>query len=659
MILGNLALSLALPAVVYSICISIFAAKNDKLVSKARGSAHFATLLVSISSIMLIFAFVADRFNIEYVYSYSSIALPFLYKLSGIWAGLDGSLLFWAWLLTICGSIVALTNKKENFALVNVILQLVVAFFLITIVFEANPFVETLSSPPDGRGLNPLLQNFYMLIHPPALYVGYVGFTIPFAYVLAGLLNRSYDLWEDISTIRMWVIVSWLFLTVGNFLGAMWAYVELGWGGFWAWDPVENAGILPWFTACALLHSVFMQERRGMLKTWNVVLVILTFLLTIFGTFITRSGVIQSVHSFSDVTIGTYFLIFLALAMLFSIILVIVRRGKLTGGPKIGSLISREGAFYVNNILFIFALVAVMWGTVLPLFAEWFTGQKLEVGPPFFNRVMAPVGIALLFLTGICPEINWKKIKFSKRLIISLALSFLAGIIALVFGIREWFSVLAISGVTLVIISMYISVARAIFYEAKKRSCSIFKAKYLLFRLAPRRYGGYTVHFGIALLFIGIVGSAYKTDQQISLTKGEAQNVAGYELTLTSLEWVKGVDNEGLITTVSITKDGKKIDVLKPALFIHKNQEKPIAEIDFDMGLFKDLYLSLGGITKDEMTGEFSFIVNPVISFVWLGGLFMIIGTIVAILPRMRNELGTDEDEDLDVALGISDEGDL
>ena len=288
MLIGNVCLALALPVALFGTLASFFGIKRSDVAVKARQATHLVTVLVSVTSLLLIFAFVNDLFQIQYVASYSSRALPLVYKLAGIWAGLDGSLLFWAWLLTIFTSIVAARSGEKEFPYVNGVMLSVTLFFLVMLVFEANPFALSSAVPPDGRGLNPLLQNGFMLFHPPALYVGYVGFTVPFAYAIAALMMQkrgaSIDAWT--AKVRLWTIVSWFFLTVGNLLGAMWAYVELGWGGFWAWDPVENAGILPWFTATAFLHSLIVQERRGMLKVWNIVLVILTFLLTIFGTFI-------------------------------------------------------------------------------------------------------------------------------------------------------------------------------------------------------------------------------------------------------------------------------------------------------------------------------------------------------------------------------------
>jgi cytochrome c-type biogenesis protein CcmF len=671
MIIGNLALALALPASLYS----IFAPART-----TKKAAHVVTLLVSLASAMLIFAFITDAFNIEYVASYSSRSLPLAYKLSGIWAGLDGSLLFWVWLLTLCTSIAVVRSPSGGEGVyINATLQIIVTFFLIMLVFEANPFKELANPPPDGQGLNPLLQNFFMIIHPPALYIGYVGFSVPFAYAIAQLLTphpsplpkreRGEDSW--VKSVRLWTIVSWLFLTVGNLLGATWAYVELGWGGFWAWDPVENAGVMPWFTATAFLHSIIIQERRGMLKMWNIILVILTFLLTIFGTFITRSGVIQSVHSFSDVTIGMYFIVFLAIAFLFSLYLVISRRRELAGRNRLESFVSREGAFYINNLLLVFALVAITWGTCLPLFAEWFTGQKIEVGPPFFNRVMAPIGIALLFLTGIGPEMSWKKWRkglFKKEFLWPVVFALVAGVITFAFGVRAWFPLLVAFGSAFVVGTMADEFLHAGRIEAKREGVNFAAGLKSLFQKAPRRYGGYIVHFGIVLLFIGIAGSVYKSEYNLSLKKGEKIEAGNYNLTLNKIDWVQGASSEGVIADVSIESGGVELGNLRPALFLHKNQPKPIGEVDLFIRPFKDIYLALGGISNDESSAEVVLTINPLISFVWFGGLVMIIGTVFAILPakktseirNQKSEKGEQlVEEEIDIELGRADKEDF
>lgn len=657
--IGSILLSLALPASLYGLFASALGGKPA--IGKSKKAAHLVTALLLMASIMLVYFFVTDAFNIEYVYSYSSLSLPLLYKLSGLWAGLDGSLLFWVLILSVFTSMAA---SKTRFIEANAVLQAIITFFLIMLVFEANPFTELMHVPDDGRGLNPLLQNFFMLIHPPVLYLGYVGFAVPFAYVLAALIKRE-GTDNIMKELRIWTVASWLFLTLGNLLGAMWAYVELGWGGFWAWDPVENAGIMPWFTATAFLHSIIMQERRGMLSMWNMLLVILTFLLTIFGTFITRSGIIRSVHSFSDVTIGMYFIAFMIIATVYSLYLLVSRRKNLKGTEKLETIFSREGSFYLNNLILVFGLVAMTWGTMLPLFAELFTGQKMEVGPAFFNRTLAPVGIALLFLTGIGPEMSWRKIRrglFRREFLAPSIFAATAGILAFAFGIRKWFPILAASGATFVIATVADEFVRASGALNKRFKMGFIASFFGLIRTAPRRYGGYVVHLGVALLFIGIAGSSYQSEYQLNLKRGVPETAGGYEFTLNSLDWVTGRESEGAIARVKVRKGVKTIGELKPALFMHRNQPKPFAEIDLIIKPLKDVYLAMGGISEEGETAEFQLTINPLISFVWIGGLIMLLGTVVAILPRKSfKPFATEADEEIgiDIALDRADREDF
>ncbi|PIR17739.1 MAG: hypothetical protein COV46_02865 [Deltaproteobacteria bacterium CG11_big_fil_rev_8_21_14_0_20_49_13] len=654
--MGNLFLSVALAVSFYSLVASAFGGRNPLMAEKGRRSAHLVTVLVSLASLMIIYLFVSNAFEVKYIAEYSSRDLPFVYKLTGIWAGLDGSLLFWAWLLAICTSLAV--RKISTHSYVNAVLQFIISFFLVMLVFEANPF-DLLTQPlPDGQGLNPLLQNFFMIIHPPALYIGYVGMAVPFAYVIARLILKeglpSHND-ETYKKVRLWTVYSWLFLTAGNLLGAMWAYVELGWGGFWAWDPVENAGILPWFTATAFLHSLIVQEKRGLLVRWNILLVIATFLLTIFGTFITRSGVIQSVHSFSDITIGAYFLVFMAVAVIVSAYLMISRVRTLRPERSLESLASHEGGIYLNNVVLVFALIGIMWGTMLPLFAGWFYGQKMEVGPAFFNRVLAPVGIVILFLTGIGPELSWRRWRkglFKREYLWPALMAVITGAAAYFLGIRMWFPLLTAAGSAFAIFTIVLE-----FVSAGRLKSSPLA----LLRLAPKRYGGYLVHFGVVLLFIGIAGSSYKGEYQFGLREGTDVDVAGYKLLLTKFDWERTASSEGVKANVLLGRKGKTLKLLKPALYIYRNQPKPTAEVDIYIRPLKDVYLSLSGLDKDEKGAEFVLTINPLISFVWLGGLIMIIGTIFAILPPKKRESLTanDEEDYIDIVLGRADKEDF
>lgn len=668
MSIGSLALALALPTAIYSIVASILGGPRSR--GRARAAGHLVTLLLSIATCMLAAAFAGDDFGVAYVSQYSSRSLPLLYKLSGVWAGLDGSLLFWAFLLAACSSIAVVRERRvpgaspARGAAVGAVLQGVVAFFLLMLVFQANPFAPLSHPAADGRGLNPLLQNAFMIVHPPVLYLGYVGFSIPFAYAAAALLLRQrMDEW--LGEIRLWTLFSWLCLTLGNLLGAMWAYVELGWGGFWAWDPVENAGIMPWFTACALLHTLVLQERRGMLRMWNIALAIFTFLLTIFGTFITRSGIIRSVHSFSDITIGLYFVVFMLLVVAASAVLIPMRRRELAGRGRLEHLLSREGSFYLNNALLLFALSALIWGTMLPLLSQLATGRQGEVWPAFFNTTMAPIGIALLILIGAGPEMSWRRLRrgaLRREFLFPAALAVATAVMAFALGVRKWFPLAALASAAFVLAEVADEFVRASRASVRRLGGRRIAACCSLFRRAPRRFGGYAVHAGLALLFIGIAGSAYQAEHRFALAPGESKAFGGYELSLISVDWVQGEESEGVIARVSLGKGGKPMGELAPALFLHRNQPKPIAEVDLRMEPLRDIYLALGSVSGDGQRAEFILTVNPLIIFVWLGGAVMVIGSALALIPRGGRAIAPTEAEEenaLDIALDRADQEDF
>jgi cytochrome c-type biogenesis protein CcmF len=393
------------------------------MIASAENAAYAVFGFLTLASVAMVYALITRDFQIAYVSSYTNKGLPMLYTLSAFYAGQKGSLLFWGWILSMFSSIALFQNRKKNRQLMPHVLAVLMAvtfFFTFLMVFVTNPF-ETLNYVPlDGKGLNPMLQNPGMIFHPPTLFLGYVGFTIPFAFALAALFTGHLgDVW--IKTTRKWTIFSWFFLTAGNLFGMEWAYVELGWGGYWAWDPVENASFMPWIVGTAYLHSVMIQEKRGMLKVWNIVLIFLTFLLTIFGTFITRSGLIASVHSFGESTLGWFFLLFLVITLLISLSLLIYRLPYLKSKNQLDSLFSRESSFLLNNLLFVGIAFTVFWGTLFPIISEAVRGIKITVGAPFYNAVITPIGLALLLLTGICPLIAWRKttlVNFARKIVL-------------------------------------------------------------------------------------------------------------------------------------------------------------------------------------------------------------------------------------------------
>jgi len=413
---GEFALLLFLFVCIYSVITPFWGVRtgNEAMIQSGERGMLVAFTLIAVASGAMIYSFVTRDFSLSYVYNYSNRDLPIFYTISAFWAGQKGSLMFWALILSGFGSIVTLQNRKKNRKLMPYVVSIIslnLLLFACLTNFASLPFERMPQIPEDGFGLNPQLQNPGMVFHPPSLYIGFIAFSVPFAFGIAALLSRQLgDVW--IRTTRRWTIFSWFFLTLGNMLGGQWAYVELGWGGYWGWDPVENAAIIPWFVATAYLHSVMIQEKRGMLKVWNMVLVTLTYFLTIFGTFITRSGLIQSVHTFGESTVGHYFLGYLIVIGLISVYLIVDRVPMLRSKIELDSFLSRESSFLFNNVLLLGLAFATLWGTMFPIISEVVTGQKITVGPPFFNQVNIPLGLGLLFLSGSVPCLPGEKPPF-------------------------------------------------------------------------------------------------------------------------------------------------------------------------------------------------------------------------------------------------------
>ncbi len=474
---------------------------------------------------------VTHDFNIEYVAAYTSRNLPPYYIVSAFWAGQKGSLLFWAMVLSLFASLAQLLTSRRYAHLmpyVAGVTSAVVAFFVSVMLFGSNPFERLAFTPADGRGLNPQLQNVGMVIHPPMLYLGYISITIPFAFAIAALLTRRLDTgW--IQAIRKWTLVSWLFLSIGITLGMWWAYVELGWGGYWAWDPVENASLLPWLTMTAFLHSVMIQEKRGMLKRWNLGLIIGTFLLSIFGTFITRSGVIASVHSFTQSNVGYFFLGFLVVAAVLSFTLLYTRWPQLEAEVQLESMLSREAAFLFNNLLLVGIAFSVLWGTLFPILSEAVRGTKITVGPPFFNRVNVPLGLLLLALTGIGPLIAWRKASAAnlRRQFVArwprapITLSGSRSPPACATPIRSWHWRLAGFVAGTIVQEFY----RGVRARRRMHGESVPVAFLRLIERNRRRYGGYIVHVGILIYFAAFAGMAFKVQQEVTLKPGESVDI--------------------------------------------------------------------------------------------------------------------------------------
>jgi len=521
------------------------------------------------------------------------------------------------------------------------IIFIVLSFFFGLMVFATNPFEPTGVMVRDGNGLNPMLQNPGMVLHPPLLFLGYVGFTIPFAFAIAALLTKKMDS-DWIRSTRRWTLTAWLFLTLGIVLGAKWAYVELGWGGYWAWDPVENASLMPWLTATAFLHSVMIQERRGMLKVWNMVLIILTFNLTILGTFLTRSGIMSSVHSFGVSNLGPLFLSFLALSLIVSLWLVYKRRALLKSINHLDAFLSRESSFLYNNLVLVGIAFAVFWGTIFPVLTETFRGVRVSVGPPFYNEVNVPLGLALLALTGICPLLAWRKASsrnLRRNFLYPVMASLATGGMLLLIGLAQPVVVLSLSLSVFVFFSIGLEFYRGTKARIRVTGQLFPLALWNLVSRNKRRYGGYIVHIGVILIIVGITGSnAFKQESEAFMTPGDSLQIGDYTLIYRGL--VDHSNNRAQIVAAEMQVEWKDrhLKTLYPSKQFFPNQD-PISEVDIRQTLKEDLYLILTGWDK---TGRANIkaLINPLVVWIWVGGMVMLIGTLIVLGPQRVKKLG-------------------
>ena len=619
--------------------------KSPRLYESAVRASVALFILSSITILALLYALVTRDFSVKYVASYTSTALPLFYTVSALWAGQSGSLLFWAWLISVFTIIVLRQNRDKNqqqMPYVIGILSFVAFFFLLLLVFTTNPFERMALVPKDGMGMNPMLINPGMVFHPPTLYLGYVGFTIPFAFALAALITGRLDA-QWIKTTRRWTILSWMFLTIGNLFGAYWAYVELGWGGYWAWDPVENAGILPWLTGTAFLHSVMIQEKRGMLKVWNMILIILTFALTIFGTFITRSGIISSVHSFGVSDLGPLFIGFLAIILFVSFGLLISRWQNLRMSYELDSFLSRESTFLYNNLLLVGIAFAVFWGTIFPILSEAVRGVKITVGPPFFNQVTVPLGLALLLLTGLCPLISWRKATFKnlkRNFIVPTAAATLSLALFILFGIRSFYTLVSFTLSVFVLVTILIEFLRGTKTRAMMRSENYFTAFWRLIMRNKRRYGGYVIHLGVIMVFVGITGSSvFKTEKVATLKPGQSMQIGRYNLVYQGLSRFSEKDHQVIAGNLWVEKNGKRLQKLSPQKHFYERRQ-PTTEVAIMSNLKEDLYTILAAFEEDQRA-TFKVFINPLVSWIWYGGLIMVIGSLIAVGPERKRKSHT------------------
>lgn len=618
---------------------------RNSLIISAEKAINAIFGLLTLASICLIYSLVADNFELKYVAGHSNRAMPLFYKITSWWGGMEGSLLFWVWMLSLFSFIVVAQNHHKNRELmpyVYSVLATTMLFFVVLLIFAANPFEKLPSSrvPLDGNGLNPLLQNPYMIIHPPNLYLGYVGLTVPFAFALAALITGRLDsTW--IKSTRRWTIFPWYFLGIGILLGGHWAYLELGWGGYWAWDPVENASLMPWLTATAFLHSVMIQEKKDMLKVWNVSLIILSFLLSIFGTFLTRSGVVSSVHAFAQSSLGYYFLVFLFLVIVFSIFLIVKRWSLLKSKNELDAFISRESIFLLNNLVFVGIAFTVLWGTLFPIISEAVTGTKVTVGPPFFNQVNVPIGLLLLLLTGIGPLIPWRKASWQhlkRSFSYPILGALIGGIILFVLGIHHLKALLAFSIALFVTGTILFEYIKGTLARREMTGEGYLTALLTLISKNRRRYGGYIIHLGIVLIFVGIAGSsAFQVEKEIVMKPGESAIIGDYTIRYQGTTFRTDPNKSVAAANLVIYKEGERVSGLVPEKHRYFQGEQMVTtEVAIYSMMKEDLYTVLGSVEEDN-TAVFKFVINPIVLLIWIGGFgFMTLGTFVITLPTLE-----------------------
>jgi cytochrome c-type biogenesis protein CcmF len=601
--------------------------------------------LLTAASAALLKAFLVRDFSLLYVFEYSNRSLSDAYAVTAFWAGQEGSLLLWAWLLAFSAALAIYQNKNKLGELIpwaTFVLMLNTSFFLLLLNFVSHPFAPFPGAiPADGYGLNPLLQNPGMVIHPPTLFIGYVGLTIPYAFALASLLvGRSDSEW--IKRMRIWTVVSWFLLGVGILLGAEWAYVELGWGGYWAWDPVENASLMPWLTATAFMHSIMIQQRRGMFKIWNMNLIILTYFLIIFGTFITRSGLISSVHAFGKSSLGTFFLVFMILTLVLGFVLVWWRRKMLVTENHLESLLSRESAFLLTNLIFSAMAFSVFWGTIFPVLSEITKGVKITVGPGFYNRVNVPIALVLMILIAVGPLLAWRR-GVKREIVRSLAMPVTLGVIGAVgayaSGIRSVATTLVMAFSALILGSVLMEFYRGASARNEIKGEPMPMAAIKVILNNRRRYGGYIVHLGMVLIFMGLSGATLTREVTGTIVPDESLSVGDYTLKYMNMRWIPTKDRLAVTTRLKVFREGQAIGYLVPERRFYENREdQPTTEVSIISDWKEDLYVALTGYNRDGRA-SFRILINPFVPWLWAGGYVVGFGIMLAVWPRRRQVL--------------------
>ena len=644
--LGTIALMIALAACLYGTIVPHLGVKtnNWNLIRSAQNASIISFFLIAVASGVLIHALVVSDFSIFYVWRNSSADMPMFFKVTAFWGGLEGSLLFWILVQSFFAMVVAFRYQYSNREIIPYVIATlngILCFLLVLLLGWSNPLDLQATIPAEGRGLNPLLQHIAMVVHPPSLYLGFIGFSVPFAFAIAGMIRGKLDN-EWVLTTRRWTLVSWYFLSMGLILGGQWAYEELGWGGFWAWDPVENAAFMPWLTGTAFLHSVMIQEKRNMLKIWNVVLIIITYGLTIIGTFLTRSGVVNSVHSFTQSEIGPAFLVFLAVVLVVGFALLFRRIQMLESEHKMEAVLCRENAFLAQNVIFVGMAFTVLLGTTFPLLAEAIRGTKLSIQAPFFNTIMAPMGYVLFFLMGIGTVIAWRKSskKSIRRNFQNPMITATVGTVILAVFIPFHLEAFTIFWIAIfVTVTILIEVGKAAHVKGKQLQTGPLVGLIHVFQRNQRRYGGLVIHLGVVLMFLGFAGTFFSEERDLTLEREEMMPLNAYYLKFTGVEefQVRNATHRAAIIEV-YDQDKQLLEVMKPAKSFYPTQPQPLTEIALRREFLKDLYLifsSESGADSELVT--IKTYVNPLVGWAWMALPVFTLGIGICLTYRPRS----------------------
>jgi cytochrome c-type biogenesis protein CcmF len=658
---GSFALLIALALAAYNLLAGALALRliatghptrvsPERLADTARRAGIAGFLAITGAAFALIWSVFTNDFSITYILEHSNRALPGAYKFSALWSGQEGSLLLWAWLLATYGFVLRLTHKTDVklYAYAGTILAGIQVFFLLVLNFAAPPFALLKGAiPDDGNGLNPLLQYPEMVIHPPMLYLGYVGFSVPFAFALGALMMR-YPGEKWIKVTRAWTMVTWLFLTAGIFLGMHWAYAVLGWGGYWGWDPVENASFMPWLTGTAFLHSVMMQEKKGMMKSWNVWLIFSTFLLTLLGTLLTRAGLVSSVHAFAQSSIGTWFVVFMGVVLAVCIFTYVLQRSHLKGDHHLESLVSRESSFLFNNLVLLTACFVILWGTLFPILSEYVVGNKVTVGAPFYNRVAVPIGLFLLFLTGVGPLLPWRATSLrsiKRNFVLPIIALWATVIVCLAVGVRPWkdgafsngdfYALLAFAVSAAVMTAILSEFLRGAGVISRQTGHNLVAATWLLTRRNTRRYGGYIIHIGVVIVVIGLAGSAFNTSQEKELGLHDKLLIGPYTLECIGFTQDSNLNYNSEYAMLDVSRGGKTQFQMTPEKRVYLASDQPQTMVAIHSVPSWDLYVVYEGTNPDSSQPIIKAFLNPLVGWIWAGLAILIFGTFVALVPSI------------------------